>query len=207
MNGRKSKSRDISAQCGQQSEISETYDLGGTEVKQIAKGDGMRKLVTVLLAAALIWSIQQNTPVKKSFADRAKAKPVQVATPEKVAEVTASAPTEPEPAHEPATPQVVTPVAQPPVPSTHDALMAAAGITPADYGAVDYIVSHESSWNVDATNASTGAHGLIQALPYTKTGCGWSDGVCQLRWASTYAVDRYGSWWGAQAFWQSHHWW
>jgi hypothetical protein len=164
----------------------------------------MKYLITVLLSVALIWTAQQNTPVKKSFADTAKAKPVQVATTEKVAVVESTPQTEQEPASEPA--PVETPET-PPVPSTHEELMAAAGINPADYGAVDYIVSHESSWNENATNSSTGAHGLIQALPYTKTGCGWSDGVCQLKWGSTYAVDRYGSWQGAYSFWQSHRWW
>lgn len=155
----------------------------------------MRYLIAVLLSVALIWSIQQNTPVHKSFADKATAQKTSVA-----AKTSQMQPVKPTPVETPA------PVI-PPVPTTHDELMAAAGILPADYGAVDYIVSHESSWNVNATNAVTGAHGLIQALPYGKTGCSWSDSVCQLEWASTYAVDRYGSWWGAQAFWSANHWW
>lgn len=165
----------------------------------------LRMLLTVLLSAALIWSLQQETPVHKSFADTAKAKPVRVAAPEKAAEKS-QIQTKQEPAHEPAK-TTVKAVVKPPVPTTHEQMMSQAGIDQNDWAAVDYIVTHESSWNEDATNAVTGAHGLIQALPYTKTGCGWSDGVCQLRWASTYAVERYGSWWGAQAFWQSHGWW
>lgn len=161
----------------------------------------MRYLIAVLLSVLIFWATQQETPVHKSFADTASTKKVTVvAKPSTAPETPQVQPVTPTPVE---TPAPVTP----PVPSTHEELMAAAGIQPKDYGAVDYIVSHESSWNENATNASTGAHGLIQALPYGKTGCGWSDGVCQLKWASTYAVDRYGSWWGAYSFWRANHWW
>lgn len=40
----------------------------------------LRMLMTVLLSAALIWSIQQETPVHKSFADKASTKKVIVAS-------------------------------------------------------------------------------------------------------------------------------
>lgn len=85
--------------------------------------------------------------------------------------------------------------------------MRQAGINPADYGAVDFIISHESSWNPNATEPTTGAHGLPQALPYTKTGCGWDDPVCQLQWATSYATTRYGGWWGAYTHWVANRWW
>lgn len=107
-------------------------------------------------------------------------------------------------------PTPVTPpqnVSQPVYSGSHEDWMAAAGIAPSDYAAVDYIVSHESGWNPDATEPTSGAHGLPQALPYSKTGCGWDDPVCQLEWASGYAVSRYGSWWAAQAYWQNNHYW
>ena len=94
-----------------------------------------------------------------------------------------------------------------PQPTTHEELMAAAGIASSDYAAVDYIVSHESGWNPDATEPVTGAHGLPQALPYSKTGCGWDDAVCQLQWANSYAISRYGGWWAAQAYWAVHRNW
>lgn len=86
-------------------------------------------------------------------------------------------------------------------------LMKAAGISPSDYNAVDYIISHESSWNVNATEPTYGAHGLPQALPYSKTGCGWVDAVCQLQWADSYAKARYGSWWSAYTYWTINHNW
>jgi hypothetical protein len=91
--------------------------------------------------------------------------------------------------------------------SDHDALMARAGISQTDWPAVDYIVSHESSWNPDATEPTTGAHGLVQALPYSKTGCGWDDAVCQLAWGQSYAAARYGGWWAAMNYWEVHRNW
>lgn len=85
--------------------------------------------------------------------------------------------------------------------------LAASKINPSDYGFVDYIISKESSWRPDARNASSGAGGLPQALPYSKTGCGWADAVCQLNWADNYAKSRYGSWAKAHSFWLQNSWW
>lgn len=112
-----------------------------------------------------------------------------------------------EPSPEPVKPKP-TPVVSTPQPTggKYD-WMSAAGIKPSDYAAVDYIISHESGWNPNATNPQSGAHGLPQALPYSKTGCGWVDAVCQLRWASSYAENRYGGWWSAYNFWRTNHWW
>jgi hypothetical protein len=92
---------------------------------------------------------------------------------------------------------------------SHEDWMAAAGISPSDYGYVDYIISHESGW--DPTNwygkslgyaydPATSAAGLPQALPYSKTGCAWGDAVCQLVWANGYAA-KYGGWAGSYAHW------
>lgn len=85
--------------------------------------------------------------------------------------------------------------------------MAAAGIAEGDWGYVDYIVSRESSWNPNATNSSSGACGLVQALPCSKVPGNGYDPVDNLRWANGYAVDRYGSWANAYSFWTSNHWW
>lgn len=99
------------------------------------------------------------------------------------------------------------PVVAPPVLQGKDAWLAASNISASNYGYVDYIVSHESGWNPDATEPNSGAHGLPQALPYTKTGCGWSDAVCQLNWANAYALARYGSWASAYSYWVANHNW
>lgn len=85
------------------------------------------------------------------------------------------------------------------------ALMKAAGIQESDYEYVNYIVEHESGWNVTATNSSSGAYGLPQALPGTKmvsAGADWKQNpVTQLKWADGYAKSRYGSWQKAYEYW------
>lgn len=85
--------------------------------------------------------------------------------------------------------------------------MAAAGIASSDWGYVDYIVSKESGWNPNATNSSSGACGLVQALPCSKVPGNGYDPVDNLRWANGYATGRYGSWAGAYNFWNSNNWW
>lgn len=85
--------------------------------------------------------------------------------------------------------------------------MSAAGIAEGDWGYVDYIVSRESGWNPNATNKSSGACGLVQALPCSKVPGNGYDPVDNLRWATGYATGRYGSWAGAHAFWTKNHWW
>ena len=89
--------------------------------------------------------------------------------------------------------------------------MGLAGISPADYQYVDYIVEKESRWNPTAQNASSGAYGLCQALPGTKmasAGADWATNpVTQLKWCNGYAVGRYGSWQAAYNYWTVHHYW
>jgi soluble lytic murein transglycosylase-like protein len=85
--------------------------------------------------------------------------------------------------------------------------MAAAGIPESDWGYVDYIVSHESGWNPNATNRSSGACGLVQALPCSKVPGNGYNPVDNLRWGTGYASSRYGGWAGAYAFWSKNHWW
>lgn len=87
----------------------------------------------------------------------------------------------------------------------------AAQIVPASQlWAFDNIISHESGWNVYATNASSGAYGLGQALPASKmasAGPDWrSNPATQIRWALGYMNSRYGSPTAAWAFWQAHNW-
>ncbi|MFE5586630.1 transglycosylase SLT domain-containing protein [Kitasatospora sp. NPDC056531] len=74
----------------------------------------------------------------------------------------------------------------------------------------DQIIFHESSWNVRATNPSSGAYGLGQALPASKMASAGSDWRTnprtQIKWALNYMNTRYGSPNAAWAFWQVHHW-
>ena len=85
--------------------------------------------------------------------------------------------------------------------------MAAAGIAESDWQFVNYIVSRESGWNPNATNKSSGACGLVQALPCSKVPGNGYNPVDNLRWGTGYATGRYGSWEGAYNFWVKNHWW
>jgi hypothetical protein len=57
--------------------------------------------------------------------------------------------------------------------------------------------THESSWNVYATNPSSGAYGIPQALPGIKLASAGSDWVTnpatQIRWGLDYIAGRYGN--------------
>lgn len=91
------------------------------------------------------------------------------------------------------------------------AILSQAGIAETDHVYADQIILRESGWNAGASNPSSGAYGLCQALPGSKmssAGADWqSNAVTQLRWCNGYAVARYGSWAGAYDFWLTHHWW
>ncbi len=82
---------------------------------------------------------------------------------------------------------------------SHADWMAAAGIAPSDYSAVEILVERESSWNPNAVNSSSGACGLTQALPCSKLGANWNDPVVALAWGDAYVKGRYGSWQAALA--------
>jgi uncharacterized protein YabE (DUF348 family) len=97
----------------------------------------------------------------------------------------------------------------------HDKLsiMRAAGIASSDYGYVDFIISHEGGWDgtTKYNRGGSGAYGICQALPGSKmasAGADWATNpVTQLRWCSSYAHSKYGGWYGAYSYWQSHHYW
>ena len=80
----------------------------------------------------------------------------------------------------------------------------------AQYNAFSKIVEHESGWNVSATNSSSGAYGLVQALPGSKmasAGADWkTNPKTQIKWGLDYMNSRYGSPAGAWSFWQANGW-
>lgn len=90
----------------------------------------------------------------------------------------------------------------------HDYLLSN-GYTEADFTATVFIISHESGWRVNATNASSGAYGLPQALPGSKmstAGADWQTNYqTQLKWFWNYCASRYGSIQGAYNYWLVHH--
>lgn len=79
-----------------------------------------------------------------------------------------------------------------------------------EFTCFDYIISRESGWNVRATNPSSGAYGLAQALPGSKMsthGSDWATNpATQISWAIDYMKGRYGSICGAYNFWTANHW-
>lgn len=90
----------------------------------------------------------------------------------------------------------------------HD-YMLANGYTESDWNAANYIIQRESGWNPYATNASSGAYGLPQALPGSKmasVGSDWATNYqTQFKWFLNYC-SRYGGVTGAYNFWLTHHW-
>lgn len=111
------------------------------------------------------------------------------------------------------------------IPSDKQTVMALAGISSGDYPYVDYIVSHESGWCPTKLQGHPGdcppyppdsipsylGYGLGQATPGSKMasfGADWeTSAVTQLKWATSYALGRYGSWAAAYNHWQANHNW
>ena len=94
-------------------------------------------------------------------------------------------------------------------PGSHQDWMAAAGISPSDFGYVNFIISHESGWRPNASNGRY--HGLYQtseARLINDCGPNWvNETICQIRSANGYAIGRYGSWANAYQHWTTKHWW
>jgi transglycosylase-like protein with SLT domain len=84
-------------------------------------------------------------------------------------------------------------------------------MVPADqFQCFSNIVNHESTWNYQAQNASSGAYGLVQALPGSKmasAGDDWrTNPATQIKWGLNYMNSRYDSPCGAWSFWQANNW-
>ncbi|GAA2133121.1 transglycosylase SLT domain-containing protein [Streptomyces synnematoformans] len=82
-------------------------------------------------------------------------------------------------------------------------------MVPADqYQCFSNIVDHESGWDYTATNPSSGAYGLMQALPAGKmasAGADWqTNPATQIEWGLNYMNDRYGSPCGGWEYWQAN---
>lgn len=68
----------------------------------------------------------------------------------------------------------------------------------------------ESGWSHTASNPSSGAYGIPQALPGWKMASAGSDWetnpATQIKWGLGYISGRYGTPCGAWSFWQANHW-
>jgi hypothetical protein len=74
----------------------------------------------------------------------------------------------------------------------------------------NWIVNHESDWDHTATNPTSGAYGLVQALPAKRmstSGDDWKNNpATQIEWGLKYMDARYGSPCEAKDFWQANGW-
>ena len=78
------------------------------------------------------------------------------------------------------------------------------------FSCLDSLWSAESGWNVSASNPSSGAYGIPQALPGSKMASAGSDwqtnAATQIRWGLGYIQGLYGSPCGAWGHEQSTGW-
>lgn len=79
-------------------------------------------------------------------------------------------------------------------------------LTSKQWEAMNYIISHESSWNPNAQNPHSSAHGLPQMINSTAKAYGMGSSVnSQLNAFWRYVNDRYGGVIPAENFWKAHH--
>ena len=81
--------------------------------------------------------------------------------------------------------------------ATGCALMLKAGFGLDQFGCLNKLWTKESHWNHKASNPSSGAYGIPQALPGSKMGSVGSDWrtnpATQIKWGLNYIEGRYGS--------------
>ena len=77
------------------------------------------------------------------------------------------------------------------------ALVLRQGWSEGQWSCLDSLWTRESGWNTYATNASSGAYGIPQALPAWKMasfGSDWrTNPITQIRWGVSYIASKYGS--------------
>lgn len=86
------------------------------------------------------------------------------------------------------------------------AILASKGYTGNEWACYDFIISHESGWNPNAQNPSSGTYGLGQSMDQQNNPAYRNDPIYQINWALDYMVQRYGSPCGAKSFWDNNHW-
>jgi hypothetical protein len=78
------------------------------------------------------------------------------------------------------------------------------------YTCFKWIVDHESDWDHTAENPTSGAYGLVQALPAKRmatSGDDWkTNPATQIEWGLKYMNARYGGPCEAKDFWEANGW-
>ncbi len=92
----------------------------------------------------------------------------------------------------------------------HQMMLSMYGWGDDQFACFDKIITQESGWNVSATNRSSGAYGIPQALPGSKmatAGADWqTNPATQIKWALGYVQGRYATPCGAWSFKSAHGW-
>jgi pyruvate/2-oxoglutarate dehydrogenase complex dihydrolipoamide acyltransferase (E2) component len=91
-----------------------------------------------------------------------------------------------------------------------EGMLASYGWSSSQFSCLDSLWNEESGWNVTATNPSSGAYGIPQALPGSKmasAGPDWqTDAATQISWGLSYIQGQYGSPCGAWAHEEADGW-
>ncbi|XAS73037.1 hypothetical protein VUN82_04035 [Micrococcaceae bacterium Sec5.1] len=89
-------------------------------------------------------------------------------------------------------------------------ILASYGWGPGEMTALNTLWEKESNWRTTATNASSGAYGIVQSLPASKmatAGADWETNYqTQIKWGLNYIKERYGSPSAALAFHLANNW-
>ena len=86
-------------------------------------------------------------------------------------------------------------------------MMASRGWGGDQFSCLDALWNRESGWNMYASNPSSGAYGIPQALPASKMGPGWQNNASvQISWGLGYIAERYGNPCGAWGHSQATGW-
>ena len=89
-------------------------------------------------------------------------------------------------------------------------ILANYGWGPGEMTALNTLWEKESNWRTTATNASSGAYGIVQSLPAGKmasAGADWQTNYqTQIKWGLNYIKERYGSPSAALAFHLANNW-
>ena len=169
--------------------VGEVFDIDNGDVQVVAPA-------TTDTQAAATPSV--TAPVQQATAPAAQA-PAQPAAPVQQAAPVAQAPVQQAAPVAQAPVQQAAPVAQA---SVQQAAPAASSVSGSDAAAKDWIAGRESGGNYGAQNGQfVGKYQL--SASYLN---GDYSAANQERVADNYVTSRYGSWSGAQSFWQSHGW-
>lgn len=88
----------------------------------------------------------------------------------------------------------------------HDQVIAR-GWSESDFTALVQLWNHESGWNPNALNPSSGARGIAQCNPSGGQSCpALGDWQGQIQWGLSYIAGRYSSPSGAWSFWSANRW-